>query len=239
MKTIHKPYGLYEKYFKRPLDLLGGLFMIGVFWWLYLLVAILIRVKLGSPVLFAQSRPGKDEKIFKLYKFRTMTDARDEKGELLPDKIRITPFGKFLRDISMDELPEVLNIIKGDMSFIGPRPQLVRDMVFMTEEERRRHQVRPGLSGLAQVNGRNTITWEKKLSWDLKYIDKITFLGDIKIIFMTIEKVFKRVDINREGTVSDIDFGYYLLLKGEVSREEYKTKQEEAKKIIENMQRNS
>lgn len=239
MKTIHKPYGPYEKYFKRFLDLLCCLLAMIVFWWLYLIVAILVRVKLGSPVLFTQYRPGKDEQIFKLYKFRTMTDSRDGKGELLPDKIRLTSFGKMLRAVSLDELPEVINIIKGDMSIIGPRPQLVRDMVFMTKEQRRRHQVRPGLSGLAQVNGRNTITWENKLSWDLKYIDRITFLEDIKIIFKTIEKVFKRTDINREGTVSDFDFGYYLLLNGEITREEYDKKQEEAKKLIDKIQRNS
>lgn len=233
MKTIYKPYGPYEKYFKRPMDLLCSLFALIIFWWLYLIVAILVRVKLGNPILFTQDRPGKDEKIFKLYKFRTMTEARDEKGELLPDKIRLTSFGKMLRATSLDELPEVLNIIKGDMSIIGPRPQLVRDVVFMTKEQRRRHQVRPGLSGLAQVNGRNAITWENKLSWDLKYIDKITFLGDIKIIFKTIEKVFKRADINREGTVSDVDFGYYLFHKGEVTREEYDKKQGEARKLIE------
>lgn len=239
MKTIHKPYGPYEKYFKRPLDLLFCLLTMIVFWWLYLIVAILVKVKIGSPVLFTQDRPGKDERIFKLYKFRTMTFAKDEKGELCPDKIRLTPFGKTLRATSLDELPEILNIIKGDMSFIGPRPQLVRDMVFMTKEQRRRHQVRPGLSGLAQVNGRNTIAWEDKLLWDLKYIDKITFMGDIKIIFKTLEKVFKREDINREGTVSDMDLGYYLLHKGEVAREEYDKKQEEAKRLIERIQRNN
>lgn len=239
MKTIHKPYGIYEKYFKRLFDLLCGLLAIAVFWWLYIIVAIMIRVKLGSPVLFMQDRPGKDERIFKLYKFRTMTDARDEKGELFPDKVRLTSFGKMLRATSLDELPEVFNIIRGDMSIIGPRPQLVRDMVFMTKEQRRRHQVRPGLSGLAQVNGRNAITWENKFSWDLKYIEKITFWGDIRIILKTIEKVFQREDINREGTVSDMDFGYYLLHKGEVTKDEYEKKQEEAKKLIEKIQRNS
>lgn len=239
MKTIHKPYGIYEKYFKRLFDLLCSLLSIAVFWWLYLIVAILVKVKLGSPVLFMQDRPGKDEKIFRLYKFRTMIDARDEKGDFFPDEIRITSFGKMLRASSLDELPEVFNIIKGDMSIIGPRPQLVRDMVFMTKEQRRRHQVRPGLSGLAQINGRNAITWENKFLWDLKYIDKITFLGDMKIIFKTIEKVFKKADINREDTVSDMDFGYYLLHKGEVTKEEYDKRQEEAKKIIEKIQRNN
>lgn len=230
-KIPHKP-GIYEKYIKRPFDVICGILALAVFWWLYLIIAVLVRVKLGSPVLFAQDRPGKDEKIFKLYKFRTMTDQRDENGELLPDEVRLTPFGKKLRETSLDELPEVFNILKGDMSVVGPRPQLVRDMVFMTDEQKKRHTVRPGLSGLAQVNGRNVITWEDKLSWDLKYREKITFFGDVRIIFETIGKVFKRVDINREGTVSDMDFGDYLLQKGVVGNEEYDKKQAEAKKLL-------
>ena len=177
METKHKPYGPYEKYFKRPLDLFCGLAAVIVFWWLYVILAILVRIKLGSPVLFTQERPGKDEKIFKLYKFRTMTDARDENGQLLPDEVRLTKFGKMLRATSLDELPEAFNIIRGDMSVIGPRP---------------RHDVRPGLSGLAQVNGRNAITWEEKFRYDVAYTKKITFIGDLKIIFQTVGKAFFR-----------------------------------------------
>ena len=158
----------YEAHVKRTFDVICASMAILVFGWLYLLVALLVRIKLGSPVLFKQPRPGKDEKVFNVYKFRTMTDERDENGNLLPDEVRLTKFGKALRATSLDELPEAFNILKGDMSIVGPRPQLVRDMVFMTSEQRKRHDVRPGLSGLAQVNGRNDIDWEDKLNWDLK-----------------------------------------------------------------------
>ena len=198
MDTKHKPYGPYEKYFKRPLDLCCGLAAVIVFWWLYLILAILVRIKLGSPVLFTQERPGKDEKIFKLYKFRTMTDARDEKGQLLPDEVRLTKFGKMLRATSLDELPEAFNIIRGEMSVIGPRPLLVKYLPRYNEEQKHRHDVRPGLSGLAQVNGRNAINWEEKFRYDVEYTNKITFLGDLKIIFQTISKAFVR----REGISS-------------------------------------
>ena len=224
---------LYEKYIKRVIDIICASLAIIVFSWLYVIVAILVRVKLGSPVLFTQPRPGKDEKIFKMYKFRTMTDERDENGELLPDEIRLTKFGKWLRSTSLDELPEAFNILKGDMSIIGPRPQLVRDMVFMTEEQRQRHTVKPGLSGLAQVNGRNDIDWEDKLNWDLKYIKKITFVGDVKIIFQTVMKAFIKQEGITEGDMATAqDFGDYLLGKGEVSKEEYDEKQEEAKLLL-------
>lgn len=199
METKHKPYGPYEKYFKRPLDLFCGLAAVIVFWWLYLILAILVRIKLGSPVLFTQERPGKDEKIFKLYKFRTMTDARDENGELLPDEVRLTKFGKMLRATSLDELPEAFNIIKGDMSVIGPRPLLVEYLPRYNTEQKHRHDVKPGLSGLAQVNGRNTVSWEQKFEYDLQYARKITFLGDLKIIFQTIGKAF----IVQEGISSE------------------------------------
>lgn len=192
METKHKPYGPYEKYFKRPLDLICGLAAVIVFWWLYLLLAVLVRIKLGSPVLFTQERPGKDEKIFKLYKFRTMTDARDENGNLLPDEIRLTKFGKMLRATSLDELPEAFNIIKGEMSVIGPRPLLVEYLPRYNDEQKHRHDVRPGLSGLAQVNGRNSITWEEKFKYDVEYTKRITFWGDMKIIFQTIGKAFFR-----------------------------------------------
>lgn len=226
---------LYEKYIKRVIDIICASLAIIVFSWLYVIVAILVRVKLGSPVLFTQPRPGKDEKIFKMYKFRTMTDERDENGELLPDEIRLTKFGKWLRSTSLDELPEAFNILKGDMSIIGPRPQLVRDMVFMTEEQRQRHTVKPGLSGLAQVNGRNDIDWEDKLNWDLKYIKKITFVGDVKIIFQTVMKAFIKQEGITEGDMATAqDFGDYLLGKGEVSKEEYEQRQSQAKKILNN-----
>lgn len=191
----HKPFGPYERFFKRPLDFLIGMMMIILGWWLYVIIAILVRVKLGKPVIFKQARPGKDEKIFHLYKFRTMTDEKDENGELLPDEKRLTAFGRFLRSTSLDELPEAINIIKGDMSLIGPRPLLVSYLPYYTEEEKKRHDVRPGLSGLAQVNGRNAISWDKKLAYDVEYVSKITFLGDIKIIFQTILKTIKRSDI--------------------------------------------
>lgn len=192
METKHKPYGPYEKYFKRPLDLFCGLAAVIGFSWLYLLLAILVRIKLGSPVLFTQERPGKDEKIFKLYKFRTMTDERDENGNLLPDEVRLTKFGKMLRATSLDELPEAFNIIKGEMSVIGPRPLLVKYLPRYNSEQKHRHDVRPGLSGLAQVNGRNAITWEEKFRYDVAYTKKITFIGDLKIIFQTVGKAFFR-----------------------------------------------
>lgn len=192
----HKPYGPYEKYFKRPLDLFCGVAAVIVFWWLYLVVAVLVRIKLGSPVLFTQNRPGKNEKIFKLYKFRTMRDERDENGELLPDEVRLTKFGKCLRNTSLDELPEVFNIIRGDMSIIGPRPLLVRYLPYYTEEERHRHDIRPGLTGLAQIKGRNFITWEEIFQYDLEYANHCTFLMDIKILIYTILKVISHSDIS-------------------------------------------
>ena len=190
----HHPYGPYERFFKRPLDLLCGLAAVLVFWWLYLILALLVRVKLGSPVLFAQERPGKDEKIFTLYKFRTMTDARDEHGNLLPDEVRLTRFGKLLRATSLDELPEAFNIIKGDMSVIGPRPLLVRYLPRYSKEQRRRHEVRPGLSGYAQVHGRNAVSWQEKFQMDVAYVYHITFFVDLKIIWDSIIVAFIRRD---------------------------------------------
>ena len=224
---------MYEKYFKRLMDLvLSGMALI-VLSPVLLITALLVRIKLGSPVLFSQQRPGKDEKIFKLYKFRTMTDARDENGDLLPDEVRLTKFGKLLRSTSLDELPELWNIFKGDMSIVGPRPQLVRDMVFMTPEQRVRHSVRPGLTGLAQVSGRNNIAWEEKFRYDLQYIgDGITFLGDVKIILQTVGKVLKRSDTVREGTESDMDFGDWLMMDGKIDQETYNEKQMEAKELL-------
>ena len=195
----HKPYGLYEKYFKRPLDLCCVIAAVIVFSWLYIIVAVLVRVKLGSPVMFSQERPGKDEKIFKLYKFRTMTDERDENGELLPDDVRLTKFGKLLRATSLDELPEAFNIIKGDMSVIGPRPLLVRYLDRYNAEQRRRHEVRPGLSGYSQVHGRNAVSWQDKFKMDVEYVDHITFLGDLKIVWKSVMVAF----VKRDGISSD------------------------------------
>ena len=233
MNMEHKPYGIYEKFLKRLCDIFCGLAALLVFWWLYLIVAVLVRVKLGGPVHFTQYRPGKNEKIFKMYKFRTMTNERDENGVLLPDEQRLTRFGKLLRKTSLDELPEVFNILKGDMSVIGPRPQLVRDMVFMSEKERMRHSVRPGLSGLAQVSGRNGISWEEKLSWDLVYIEKITFFNDLKIIFWTVvNALIKQDGITEEDSATATDFGDYLLSEGTISQEEYDRKQAAAAGLL-------
>lgn len=191
----HKPYGPYERFVKRPLDCFlstGALIVLSP---VLGVTAILVKTKLGSPVLFTQERPGKDEKIFKLYKFRTMTDERDENGELLPDDVRLTKFGKLLRSTSLDELPEMINIIKGDMAVVGPRPLLVSYLPYYTDEEHHRHDVRPGLTGLAQINGRNATTWADKFSWDLKYIKQITAFHDIHVLIETVLKVVKRADI--------------------------------------------
>lgn len=196
MENKHIPYGPYERWFKRPIDIFCALAAVIVFWWLYILVAVLVRVKLGSPVIFCQERPGKDEKIFKLYKFRTMTDARDEKGELLPDDVRLTKFGKLLRSTSLDELPEAFNILKGDMSVIGPRPLLVKYLPLYNETQKHRHDVRPGLSGWAQVNGRNAIRWEEKFEMDVWYVNNISFGMDLKVLFLTIKKACVREGIS-------------------------------------------
>ena len=194
--TEHKPFGPYERFVKRPLDFLIALLGLLLLSPLFLLLALLVRLKLGSPVLFTQERPGRGEKIFRLCKFRTMTDARDEKGELLPDGERLTKFGAFLRATSLDELPELLNILRGDMALIGPRPLLVRYLPWYTEQERLRHAVRPGLTGLAQVNGRNLLGWDRRLALDAAYVRRITFLGDLKIVGKTVWKVFRREDVS-------------------------------------------
>ena len=227
---------MYAKCFKRLFDIICALLALVFCCWLYVIIALLVRIKLGSPVLFKQPRPGKDEKIFYLYKFRTMTDERDENGNLLPDEVRLTKFGKWLRSTSMDELPEAFNILKGDMSVIGPRPQLVRDMTFMTAEQRRRHCVRPGLSGLAQTRGRNALSWDGKLATDLEYIENITFLGDLKIIADTVKQVFFKEKGIEGSDIDEVDitddFGDYLLKAGRVSKEEYDIKMNEAKKLL-------
>lgn len=224
---------LYRDYIKRFLDIVLSAGAIVVMSPVMAVTAILVWVKLGSPVIFKQRRPGKDERIFEMYKFRSMTDARDENGELLPDEVRLTSFGKKLRASSLDELPELFNILKGDMSVVGPRPQLVRDMVFMTAEQRKRHSVRPGLTGLAQVSGRNAIDWEKKLAYDLEYLKRITFLGDVKIIWQTARKaLLSQEGITEEGMATAEDYGDYLLRMGKVSREEYGKNQEKTQKIL-------
>lgn len=230
--------GFYEKYVKRTVDVVCATGAIVVFSPLYLGLSILVKTKLGSPVLFTQDRPGLispdgKETVFKMYKFRSMTDERDENGELLPDEVRLTKFGKWLRNTSLDELPEAFNILNGTMSVIGPRPQLVRDMTFMSKEQRRRHTAKPGLSGLAQVNGRNAISWEDKLNWDLKYINKVSLIEDIKIILYTVKKAFiKQEGITQDDMATSEDFGDYLLRTEKVSIDEYNKKQEEAKEIL-------
>lgn len=221
---------MYVKFWKRFFDFTLSFLAIIVLSPLLLIMTIVGTIAMGGNPFFVQLRPGKidkktgKEKIFKLIKFRTMNNKKDANGNFLPDEERLTKYGKFLRSTSLDELGELINILKGDMSIVGPRPQLVKDMIFMTSEQRNRHLVRPGLTGLAQVNGRNAIDWEEKFKYDIKYIEKITMCGDIQILFQTVGKVLKRSDITREGTVSDIDYGDYLLQKGKISQEEYNEK---------------
>ncbi len=205
-KVSTEPYlrrcGIYRKFIKRPLDFILSLLAIVVLSPILLAVAILVRIKLGSPVVFKQKRPGLNEKIFTMYKFRTMTDEKDENGNLLPDRDRLTRFGRFLRSTSLDELPELFNILKGDMSIVGPRPLLVQYLPLYNNQQRRRHLVRPGLSGLAQVSGRNSISWEDKFRLDIEYVDNVTLIGDWKIILLTIKKVFIREGISQAGKVT-------------------------------------
>ena len=190
--------GIYRRIIKRPMDFVISLLAIIALSPIFLVVAFIVKIKLGSPVFFKQKRPGLNEEIFLMYKFRTMTDERNEKGELLPDGVRLTKFGKFLRSTSLDELPELFNILKGDMSIVGPRPLLVQYLPLYNKYQKRRHEVRPGLSGLAQISGRNAISWEEKFRFDTEYVDNISFVGDWKIIFFTIKKVFVREGINSE-----------------------------------------
>ena len=230
---------MYGRFFKRILDCLLSLVALVVLSPVMIILVVIGAIAMKGNPFFTQARPGKiskktrREKIFKLIKFRTMSNAKDKEGRLLPDEVRLNRYGRFLRSTSLDELPELFNILIGQMSIVGPRPQLVRDMVFMTDDQRRRHSVRPGLTGLAQVNGRNNITWEQKFDWDLEYIDsKITFVKDIKIILKTIGSVLKRSDVVREGTSSDMDFGDWLLIEGRINRSEYEAKQIEAKELL-------
>lgn len=233
--------GFYEKYIKRAIDVVCASAAIICFSPLYIGVAILVKFKLGSPVLFTQDRPGLigedgKETIFKMYKFRTMTDERDENGELLPDEVRLTSFGKWLRSTSLDELPEAFNILNGTLSICGPRPQLVRDLTFMTKEQRMRHTAKPGLSGLAQVNGRNAIKWEDKLNWDLKYIENVTLLKDFSIILKTVKTAFIKQEGITDGDMATAeDLGDYLLKNEKITSEEYDKKQIEAKQILNNL----
>lgn len=228
---------MYINFFKRFFDFSLSLLALAILSPLLLILALAGAIAMGGNPFFTQLRPGKkdksgNEKIFKLIKFRTMSNKKDKDGNLLPDDQRLNRYGRILRSTSLDELPELINILKGDMSIVGPRPQLVRDMVFMSEDVRKRHNVRPGLTGLAQVNGRNNITWEKKFEYDLQYINEITLINDIKILFQTVAKVFKRSDTVREGTESDIDFGDWLILEGKVDKSTYDEKQAEAKELM-------
>lgn len=232
MTDIKVSNGIYARYIKRIMDFFLSLCAITVLSPIILVLVIVGAVAMKGNPFFTQQRPGKNEKIFKLIKLRTMTNETDQDGNLLPDEVRLNGYGRFLRSTSLDELPELFNILKGDMSIIGPRPQLVRDMVFMSERDRLRHKVRPGLSGLAQVSGRNAIGWEDRLRYDLVYIEDITFLGDWKIIFMTVFKVFGREDISTEGMETSEDYGDYLLRIGSVEKETYDKLQAEAKQLL-------
>lgn len=224
---------MYAKCLKRVMDFTLSLAALSILSPVLLLLTVLGAVKMKGNPFFVQPRPGKDERIFRLIKFRSMTCETDENGKPLPDAQRLTGYGKFLRDSSLDELPELINILIGDMSIVGPRPQLVRDMVFMTPEQRRRHSVMPGLTGLAQVSGRNNITWEQKFQYDLAYIDSgITFRKDVKIILRTVGKVFEQADTVREGTASDQDFGDWLMQENKVNQETYNEKLEEARDLL-------
>lgn len=207
-QTVEAPHkkGAYEKYIKRPVDFILSLVALIVLSPILLIVAVLVRIKLGSPVIFKQQRPGLNGEIFNMYKFRTMTDERDENGELLPDEERLKEFGKKLRSTSLDELPELWNIVRGDMSLIGPRPLLVKYLPRYNAHQARRHEVRPGVTGYAQVNGRNSITWEKKFDLDVEYVDNVTFVGDLQIIFKTIKTVLMREGISSDSSVTMEEF---------------------------------
>lgn len=229
---------MYAKFFKRLIDFSLSIIALIVLSPILLILIIVGAIVMKGNPFFLQPRPGRKgkdgkEKIFKLIKFRTMSNAKDKNGNLLPDDQRLGKYGAWLRSTSLDELPELVNIALGSLSICGPRPFLVRDVVFMSDEQRRRHDVRPGLTGLAQVNGRNNITWEQKIEFDLEYIDNgVTFMSDVKIILQTVGKVLKRSDTVREGTVSDMDFGDWLMMEGKVDQETYDAKQAEAKTLL-------
>ena len=223
---------MYARFWKRIMDATVSLLTLVVLFPVLLLLTILGAIIMKGNPFFTQIRPGKDEKLFRLVKFRSMTCETDSEGNLLPDEKRLTKYGRFLRSSSLDELPELWNILTGDMSFVGPRPQLVRDMVFMTPEQRKRHSVRQGLTGLAQINGRNQMTWEEKLGFDLVYIENITFLNDLKILWKTVGKVFAREGVNAEGMDTAEDLGDYLLRKGAVTSQEYCNKQTQADEFM-------
>ena len=229
---------MYAKYFKRFFDFWFSLMALLLLLPLVLILSVIGSLAMRGNPFFVQPRPGKKgedgkEKIFYLFKFRTMSNKKDREGRLLPDAARLNGYGRFLRSTSLDELPSLLNVLKGDLALVGPRPQLVRDMVFMTARQRRRHEVRPGLTGLAQINGRNNITWEQKFEYDLAYIEKgITARGDIAILLKTVVKVFKRADTVRDGTASDIDLGDWLMREGKIDSGEYHEKQQEAKELL-------
>ena len=214
----HKPYGLYERWIKRPLDCVLATLAFIVLSPILVITAIMVRCKLGSPIIFSQERPGKNEKVFKLHKFRTMTDEIDADGNLLPDSVRLTKFGRLLRSTSLDELPELINIIKGDMAVVGPRPLLVKYLPWYTEEQRLRHTVRPGLTGYAQAHGRNAVTWDDKFQMDVDYAKKITFTGDLKIILITVKSVIHREGISSSTSATMEDFTEYCQSRGRKPR---------------------
>ena len=228
---------MYKSCFKRIFDIISSGAALIILSPVLFYIAYLVKSRLGSPVLFTQIRPGLNGKLFRMYKFRSMTDERDIDGNLLPDEARLTPFGKKLRTTSLDELPELINIIKGDMSVVGPRPQLVRDMTFFSAEEMKRQSVYPGLTGLAQVSGRNNISWEDKFKYDLEYVKDINFFEDIRIIYRTIFKVANEEDINTDGMETAEDLGDYLLRVGKIDKKDYMRKQAEAKKLLEDFKR--
>lgn len=230
---------MYEKFFKRVIDFILSLVALIALTPVLLILTLVGALAMGGNPFFTQWRPGKinkktgEEKIFKLVKFRTMSNKKDQNGNLLPDEVRLNKYGRILRSTSLDELPELWNILIGDMSIVGPRPQLVRDMMFMTPDQRKRHNIRQGLTGLAQINGRNNITWEKKLEYDLEYIENITFANDVKIMFKTVGRVFKRDGISFEGMETAEDLGDYLLRKEIIDSDFYREKISEANKILE------
>ena len=223
---------MYEKYLKRVFDFISAILLLVIISPIFIMLAILVKFNLGSPIIFKQCRPGKNCKIFKMFKFRSMTNEKDKNGKLLPDEMRLTKFGKWLRATSLDELPELINIIKGDMSVVGPRPQLVRDMVFFNEEQMKRQIVYPGLTGLAQICGRNNVTWEEKFKYDLDYIEDINFLEDMRIIYRTVFKIANQDDISTEGMETAEDLGDYLLRIGKINSKEYEKHINISKKLL-------